>query len=147
MKSCGLSLFGTWAMAGVLERVGFCSGLTSLYLWFFSVIHYPLTTFYITPLPQLHIQTFFTCSPGMFSSTLFEYWQQSDLIAERVPVFECHCGPSRVGPFVVGKEIVRWIPKQVTLMRGCLFIGIIREISFAWDGMSDLWVTVKSGWQ
>ena len=30
-------------------------------------------------------------------------------------------------------------------MRGCLCIGTLREISFAWDGGSDMQVTVKSG--
>ena len=48
-KSCDSSLSGTWAMDGMLEWVGFYNRLTSLYLWFFSVVHYLLMTLYITP--------------------------------------------------------------------------------------------------
>lgn len=38
-------------MDGMLEWLGFYNRLTSLYLWFFSVVHYLLMTLYITPPP------------------------------------------------------------------------------------------------
>lgn len=38
-------------MDGMLEWLGFYNRLTSLYLWFFSVVHYLLMTLYITAPP------------------------------------------------------------------------------------------------
>lgn len=48
-KSCDPSLSGTCTVDGMLEQVGFYNRLTSLCLWFFSVVHCLLMTLYITP--------------------------------------------------------------------------------------------------
>lgn len=72
-KSCDPSLSGTCAVDGMLEQVGFYNRLTSLCLWFFSVVHYLLMTLYITP-PNCMSRVFslavlvcfhqFSCSTG-----------------------------------------------------------------------------------
>ena len=64
-KSC---VIWTWAMDGMLEWLGFYNRLTSLYLWFFSVVHYLLMTLYITP-PN--------CISRVFSLAVLVWFHQS----------------------------------------------------------------------